>query len=372
MKLFRTLALAALVAIGLSPDVSAQLSPLPIAPYKNLLVCGDMGACPWQAGTANVGGNIANTGTYTADQWAAFGGASSSINVSQINTAAQLPAGFNQTLKFQRTSGNANTAAVNLAQILETQDTVRLQGQNVTLSFWMGAGANFSGTAVVVNFITGTGTNEGLSSLVSGTWTGQATTCTQSIPFTSTSTLTRYQPGTAGGPFGSLTCAIPATATELAVEFQWVPIGTAGTNDFITLDGIQLEAGSTATTIERRSAAAELALAQRYFYLLNDNSATIVLPASCVATSTTAILCAYPNPVTMRAAPTLTFSATTIFAATCGSTANGAITAAAVVASSLTTNSFGFTATVPTTTAGFGCILTGKNTAATLSVSARL
>src|SRR5438045_260125 len=82
----------------------------------------------------------ANTLTYGPDRFAFRGGASSAINWS-INADAAV-AGFSKSLKFQRKSANADTAALNMVQVVETADSIRMQGQVVTLSFWAKKGAN--------------------------------------------------------------------------------------------------------------------------------------------------------------------------------------------------------------------------------------
>ena len=376
MKAFRNLlsvaALLALLAVGVSLPSSAQPVPPFLGPVKNLLIGGDFGTNPWQRGTSSVGGNIANTATYTADRWFAFGGASSSINISQSSTA---PAGFANSLQFQRTAANSNTAQVCIAQIVESNKVIPLQGLPITFSFSAEAAANFSGTALVANLITSTATNQTAANLVTAAWTGQATLATQSIPFTQAANgaaFTRYFPGQTGGPFTSLTAVVPTNVQSLAAEICWVPVGTAGTTDAVLLAGIQLEQNGGATSFERLEPGQVLSLAQRYTVVYTDSAAALVFPATCTATSTTAVLCAFPLPVAMRAAPTPVWSNTTSFGMTCGSTANAAASAWAVVASSATTISFGATATTGTTTAGFGCVMTGKNTAVTLTISAEL
>lgn len=51
----------------------------------------------------------------------------------------------------------------------------------------------------------------------------------------------------------SFTASIPASATEIAVGFEWTPSGTAGANDWLEVTGVQLELGSVATQFTRRN-----------------------------------------------------------------------------------------------------------------------
>ena len=81
-----------------------------------------------------------------------------------------------------------------------------------------------------------------------------------------------------------------------------------------TLSNVQLEPGTVATAVERRSYAAELALCQRYFTTSYDSVAAGTAAAAAnrrvaVSTSSTTpgVQFQVSYPVTMRAAPTITF-----------------------------------------------------------------
>jgi hypothetical protein len=126
---------------------------------RNIIDGGDFTTNPWQRGTSFT--SISNTLTYTADRWFAVGGVSSSIGVSQV-TGVTGVLGFTQALQFGRANANSNTAAINLGQVVETLDSVRCQGQQVTLSFWAAAGANWSPASGNLNVLlaSGTGTNQ--------------------------------------------------------------------------------------------------------------------------------------------------------------------------------------------------------------------
>ena len=69
-------------------------------------------------------------------------------------------AGFNQSLKISRQAGNASTATIYVGQALETFNSLRCQGQTVTLSFWAKSGATYSGGALTVQVIAGGGVNQ--------------------------------------------------------------------------------------------------------------------------------------------------------------------------------------------------------------------
>ena len=74
------------------------------------------------------------------------------------------------------------------------------------------------------------------------------------------------------------------------------------------LTGVQLEVGSVATDFEHRSFGQELALCQRYFYQINGNNGDISISGGFLNASEFFVLVDFP--VTMRATPSYTGSAT--------------------------------------------------------------
>lgn len=330
-----------------------------LANFRNLLDGGDFTVNPFQRGTSQAA-DITNSATYGPDRWFFFGGASSALDWSSV--ADTTVPGFATSLKFQRKSGNADTTALNMAQILETADTVRTQGQFLCFSFYAASGANYSGGALTVKIVTGTGTNEGASSLVSGSWTSQANllSATQAI----TSTMTRYQFVT--------TAAVGATITEAAVQITWTPSGTAGTNDYVQLNGLQLEIvpsnATVASPFEHRDIQVELEICQRYCWVINEPAAAVVVGTGSM-NSTTAAIIYMATPVQMRTAPTLTVTAGTFHCAPAGATASGTAAAGTThTANAITITVSGITAS----TAGFGTPLVGAGGSGKIVASADL
>ncbi len=284
---------------------------------RNIIDGGDFTTNPWQRGTSFTG--IAGTLTYTADRFFAVGGASSSISVSQVTGVTAVP-GFTQALQFGRAAGNANTAVINLGQVVETLDSIRLQGQTVTLSFWAQAGANWSPANGALNVLlaSGTGTNQGAAGLVAGTWTGYSSltlTPQQNLSPNSSPGAAVLTPAaniaqqiTASWQRYSFTATVPAGCTQLGVLFNATPAGTAGAADAVQIMGIQLEPGAQVTAFEHRDIELELAIAQRYFFNIPEPAAGVIVGAGMVAGATSEIIF-IPLPVQMRAAPTVTVSA---------------------------------------------------------------
>jgi hypothetical protein len=310
-----TLSVAGAATLSVPAGVGGSQLALP----RNIIDGGDFTINPWQRGTSFAG--IANTLTYTADRFFAVGGASSSITVAQVAGITAVP-GFSQALQFGRASGNANTAVISLGQVVETLDSIRLQGQVVTLSFWALAGANWSpaGGALNVLIASGTGANQSAASFAAATWNGYAPltlTPQQNISPVSSPAAAVLTPGiniaqqiTASWQRYSFTALVPPGCTQLGVLFSATPVGTAGAADFVQLMGIQLEIGSQATPFEHRDIELELAIAQRYFFNIPEPAAGVIVGAGMVAGAASEIIF-IPLPVQMRAAPTVTVSAGT-------------------------------------------------------------
>lgn len=287
MKLLnKFLAASALALLATVSVASAQVPGIPGPNFKNLLDNPRFDV--YQRGTTAVTG-VVQAPTYHADRWA---GSASNASASETltNVTSSLPIGFANAEKFQRAAANAQVTPVCLMQEIPTSDIIPLQGQPVALSSWILAGGNLSsaGSVVSLGITTGTGTDQGLLLLTNGGWTGQAAaTFSQGI----TTTWARY----------SWTTTLPATATEAAVTLCFTPVGTAGTDDSVTVTGVQLEQGTFSSNFEVRPLGVETAKVQRYFYQLNEGTASSVV-ALCQVPSTTNETCLIPLPVPLRLA----------------------------------------------------------------------
>lgn len=284
---------------------------------RNIIDGGDFTTNPWQRGTSFTA--IANTLTYTADRFFAVGGAGSSISVSQVTGITAVP-GFTQALQFGRGAANANTAVISLGQAIETLDAIRCQGQQVTVSFWAQAGANWSPTSGTLNVLlaSGTGINQSAASMVAASWAGYsslALTPQQNISPNSspgaavlTAGANIAQQITASWQRYSFTAQVPAGCTQIGLLLNATPVGTAGAADFVQIMGVQLEIGAQATPFEHRDIELELAIAQRYFFNIPEPASGVIVGAGMVAGATSEIIF-IPLPVQMRTAPTVAVSA---------------------------------------------------------------
>lgn len=249
----------------------------------------------WQRGTSVATGSGAAGSAYTADRWQSImtSGAMTTSRQS-VGDTTNLP-NIRYCARVQRDSGSTNTNNVNLTQTLETADSLRFSGQTITLSFYARKGANYSSAsdALSVQLYYGTGTDQN----VIYTFTGS----TAVINTTKTLTTT-WQRFTA-------TATVNAASTEIGWNFGYTPVGTAGAADYFEITGVQLEIGSVATPYSRMSGtlAGELAACQRYYQILGNGANA--QPIGCGSYyTTTDVYCDIPLKITMRTAPTLTFS----------------------------------------------------------------
>jgi hypothetical protein len=177
------------------------------------------------------------------------------------------------------------------ATSMETSQSIAYAGQAVTVSFYARKGADYSSasSALKVTLRSGTGTDQNVYG-----YTGGASPINGSTK-TLTTTWQRFE----------ATGTVAATATELAVYFHNTPVGTAGTNDYYEVTGVQLELGSVATTFKRAGGTiqGELAACQRYYFRMTPGSAYGPLGIG-LATSTTVAEVDVTNPVQMRVPPT--------------------------------------------------------------------
>jgi hypothetical protein len=246
----------------------------------------------WQRGTSSAV-TSSSTSFMVADRWNAYRGATGSTFSRQATSDTTNLPFIQYCARFQRDAANTSTANLNLIQNIETINSIPYAGKAVTLSFYARAGANYSATsnALLVFLRNGTGTDQnflvgytGVNDVVSSSAT--LTTTWQRFTFTGT---------------------VPTNSTELAIQIQANPTGTAGANDYFEFTGAQLEIASSASAYSPNAAtyALELAACQRYYYRVNNESGTGSLLAgfgSCDGTTIADIL--VPFPATMRVSPT--------------------------------------------------------------------
>jgi hypothetical protein len=247
----------------------------------------------WQRGTSfSIPASAA--ATYTADRWQCSGtGANQALTISRqvTNDTTNLPS-IQYALRFQRNSGQTATGGIYLLHSFETINSIPFVGKTVTLSFYARKGADYSPTssALGVNLRTGTGSDQNVIS-----YTGAASPISQNATLTTT-----WQRFTYSG-------SIATTATELGLRFDYNATGTASTNDYFEITGVQIDIGSVALPFRTQNSTlqGELAACQRYYYRITSGSAYGYLTGSSSTGGTNGVGVPLYLPVPMRTNPTV-------------------------------------------------------------------
>jgi hypothetical protein len=285
---------------------------------KNKCINGDFGV--WQRGTS------VNTTTfaYTADRWLAYQYGSVTVSRQATADTTNLPS-IQYCGRVQRPAAQTGTNPIYLSQSLETSASIPFSGKTVVLSFYARAGSNFSAASNTLSYqlISGTGTDQNVNV---GGFTGSS-----QVLATSATLTTTWQRFTATGTVG-------ATATQLGIVLLYQPVGTAGTNDYFEVTGVQLEAGSTATTFATASGGspqAELAMCQRYFQRIDATNGTTFSPFGSGQAVTTLLAYSTVTYAIKRTSPSLSFATAANFQTTAVNGAGITLSAIGTAASSV-------------------------------------
>jgi hypothetical protein len=256
----------------------------------------------WQRGTS-FSIPASASAAYYADRFQLATGASQAVTLSRQATGdtTNLP-NIQYCARIQRNSGQTGTGNLNFATTLESTNCIPLAGKAITLTFYARKGADYSAasSALGVNLVSGTGTDQ---NIYSG-FTGSAGVISSTA--TLTTTWQRF----------AFTGTIGATATQLAFYPTFTPVGTASTNDYYEITGVQIDVGtwtaSTAPTFRRAGGTlqGELAACQRYYQRFTEDVAYTALLLGMANATTTCVLSA-PLQVAMRTSPT--FAAANVY-----------------------------------------------------------
>jgi hypothetical protein len=219
---------------------------------RNLVVNG--GFDIWQRATTST---VSSSDYYgPADRWQTVRLSSDTQRTfsRQPVTSSDTPvSGFTYFMRCQRDAATVATNSISMATSFETTSVRRTQNKYVTLSFYARAGTNFSMTSGLRAYIqTGTGTD---GRLITGNFTSSATLVDSNNVLTTS--WKRFTITTSA--------AVANTVTQMGINFQFTPVGTAGAADYYDITGVQLETGTAPSDFEQREFGDELRRCQRYF-----------------------------------------------------------------------------------------------------------
>ena len=275
-----------------------------VAPFvagKNKIINGDF-AINQRVFTSNT-----TTGAYGFDRFKQANVGGTFTVTPQTFTLGTAPVSGYEAKNFCRLVTATQSAAGDYAALEQMVESVRtFAGQTVTFSVWAKAstGTPNIGFSVVQNF--GTGGSPSANVITSGGTTAISTTWTR-YSFTIT------VPSISGKTIGS------NTDDKLQVDL-WTSVGTTISGlgypavgiQNVTIDtwGWQLEAGSVATpfTTATGTIAGELALCQRYCYVIQGNTTNPSSLGTSYWNGTTAVVGFITSKAKMRTTPTLIYS----------------------------------------------------------------
>jgi hypothetical protein len=247
----------------------------------------------WQRGTSGTNNSfVSGTLGCNADRWQNYlGGGAITVSRQSTNDTTNLPS-IQYCARVQRNSGQTAAGSFYHSQSMETINSIPYAGKQVTVSYYARAGANFSAASSILNgqIISGTGTDQ---NVLSG-FTGSTSIATANATLTTT-----WQRFTFTGTVG-------ATATQLGLNFSYTTVGTAGTNDYFEITGVQIDMGSVALPFRANGSSyqAELAMCQRYYFRSTPGTNYGGHGTYGSARTTTVVKSAIPFPVQMRVIPT--------------------------------------------------------------------
>ena len=271
---------------------------------RNRVVNGSMEIA--QRGTSAV----TASGSFPVDRFVIFNVTDGAFSAQQDSSA---PAGFVNSLKVTTTTADATLTSnqqINLQQRIEGFNVADLgwgtaNAKTVTLSFWVRSSLTGSFGGSLRNGASDRSYPFTYSISVADTWEYKTVTIagdTSGTWLTTTGIGLHVHFGLGVGPTFSGTAGSWAATNYVSATGAVSVIGTLNATWYIT--GVQLEAGSVATSFERRSYGQELALCQRYYYRIKPDVAYGCIAEIAHATATTNARARVVFPVTMRTRPT--------------------------------------------------------------------
>jgi hypothetical protein len=246
--------------------------------FKNRIINGAMGIS--QRGTSF---STPAAAAYNLDRWLITWTGAAPATIAQVAG----PTGFRNAVQI---TGAASNTQFGIGQRIESLNCSDLSGQTVTIQ----ANIATSASQTIYWQLAHPNTQDNYAAatvIAQGTWSTTSTATT----FTATAT------------------GLPSGATNGLQFFIYANNAGAFTSGTLTITGVQLEKGSTATSFDFRPYGTELALCQRYFESFNASSNPGGIYALGWATSGTNTRHCLPYIVEKRSGPTLTFSAASTF-----------------------------------------------------------
>ena len=285
------------------PDGSGQETGI----GRNRIINGDM-----RIDQRNAGASVTidqTGGTYTLDRWYGRDDSDGAYSIQQVSDA---PTGFTNSLKITITTTDSSLSASQygfIGQWIEGYNIADLSfgtasAKTVTLSFWVKGSVTGQFGGSITNSAQDRTYPFSYTISAANTWEQKTVTI---VGDTSGTWLTTNGAGIGVNFAVGIGSNCLATANTWASSFKMSATGQ--TNLYATsaatlqFTGVQLEIGTSATPFERRMYGNELALCQRYYFLMGTPVANTNYAFGAVVT-TSLSLGYISTPVTMRVTPT--------------------------------------------------------------------
>ena len=276
--------------------------------FRNRIINGAMVISQYN-GTSSV---TPTTNQYTLDRWRSLaGGASSKYSVQQNAGSVTPPAGFTNYFGVTSLSSYSVSASdyQGLVQKIEGYNVADLNwgtanAKTVTLSFWVRSSLTGTFGGAIANAGHDRSYPFTYTITTANTWEYETITIagdTTGTWLTDNSVGIQVFFGLGVGSSASGTAGAWAGSQYFSATGATSVVGTNGATFYIT--GVQLEAGSTATSYDYRHYSVELAMCQRYYYKIikGDGNSRVL---SGYISSTTQSINLLNMPVSMRTSPT--------------------------------------------------------------------
>jgi hypothetical protein len=242
---------------------------------------------------------------FPADRWVVFNAGGTCTTSRQNFTPGTAPVAGYEGRTFVRAAISGQSAAGDYYQVRQLiEDVTEFAGQTVTLSFW--AKANTATPSIAANFVQNFGTGGSPSAAAFAT-TAQKTAITTS--------WARYSMTFAIASISGKTLGTTENTSSLELRlylsagstFNSESSSLGAQNNTFDIWGAQLEYGSKMTPFQTASGGSlqgELAMCQRYYYRIQNDSTNAYTNITGIAYSTTGFAAFVPLKTTMRVTPT--------------------------------------------------------------------
>ena len=278
--------------------------------FRNRIINGDM-----RIDQRNAGAEVTTSGAWPVDRFQAANTTDGNFSAQQNPSASTgfiASLGFVASLKFTTTTEDSSLTTSQQASIFQAIEGTNVSdlgwgtanAKTVTLSFWVRSSLTGTFGGSLRNSANDRAYPFTYTISAADTWEQKSVTIagdTSGTWLTNTGRGIGLAFSMGAGPDRSGTAGVWAGSFLTSATGAVSVIGTLNATWYIT--GVQLEVGSTATDFERRPIGTELALCQRYTYVISENNffGTITL-----RTTGSNVYGVVPVTTSMRASPTST------------------------------------------------------------------